>query len=387
MELKVLDTISFIAPEVWNSLLKEDDLFNEHGFLLALEKAKVENAITKYLCFFKEDKLIATSVVSVFYLNLALFIGSNGLVRSLQKIAARFFHIKVLFVGSPLSAGQSHLRISPVESIDEIMNVHIEWADAYCNENGIKHCIFKEFEEDETNLYSSIFRRNNYFKAYSIPTVKMSLNYNDYSDYLNSLRSGYRRQIKSSLKKAQIKDFKLKFDNYSAMSNGETCFLITDLEGFGVEKFHTLYKNVLDRAEVKLETLNQSFFKGLTSAECTPIQLLVMHSNSEELGVFAFAKKNNELTFIWTGKAVDKDKFDSYQNLLQALIYYGIASGCTGLILGQTAYYPKMRVGGIPEELYLFYKAQSGFTHFVLKHLNPIIFPKLKMKSLKVFKK
>ena len=157
------------------------------------------------------------------------------------------------------------------------------------------------------------------------------------------------------------------------------------MKEYGVEKFYNLYLNVLDRAEVKLETLNQEFFEQLSKDESSTVQLLRMCVKDQDLGVFAFSIRKEELTFIWTAKAASKDKYHSYQNLLQALICYGITKGCKTLVLGQTAYYPKMRVGGTPEDLFLFYKAQSNITHSILKLFNSIIFPRLKLKPLKTF--
>tara|TARA_B110000046_G_scaffold391_1_gene540 strand:+ start:5571 stop:6731 length:1161 start_codon:yes stop_codon:yes gene_type:complete len=384
MKLKVYNSISLINPKDWNSILHHTDIFNEHEFLYALEKAKVEKSITKYLCFYKDERLIATSVVSVFYLNLALFIGDNAFVRLIQKIFSRFFHLKVLFVGTPLSAGQNHLRITSKNNFTEILNKHLDWANKHCKENNIKHCIFKEFEQNETHLFSNIFKEHNYFKACSIPTVKMSLNYSDYSEYISNLRSGYRRQIQHSLKKAGISNFKFEFE-VGPKHNSDTEFSIISLKEYGVEKFYNLYLNVLDRAEVKLETLNQEFFEQLSKDESSTVQLLRMCVKDQDLGVFAFSIRKEELTFIWTAKAASKDKYHSYQNLLQALICYGITKGCKTLVLGQTAYYPKMRVGGTPEDLFLFYKAQSNITHSILKLFNSIIFPRLKLKPLKTF--
>jgi predicted N-acyltransferase len=220
-----------------------------------------------------------------------------------------------------------------------------------------------------------------YFKGYSIPNVFLDLPYKTYHEYLNNLKYGYRRQIKSSLKKIGATEPSDIFD-----SSRKTYFRIRPILECEPEEFHKLYMSVINRARIKLETLNLEFFVTLFKDQMDEIRSIELVDNDKLITAFIVAHQNDSLIFLWTAKEYDKDALDSYQNVMQAMIEYAIKSGCKRVVLGQTSYYPKMKVGGKTEELYILFKCHKKVKNMILKSLSNHIFPKFKVDKLHALK-
>ena len=93
------------------------------------------------------------------------------------------------------------------------------------------------------------------------------------------------------------------------------------------------------------------------------------------------------LTFMLVGREDEKDKYDSYFNLVYGIIAYAIERKFKKLKLGQTAYWVKQSVGGIPENQLIYFACTGSIRHFILKSLTKLIFPEIKIKPVQVFKK
>jgi hypothetical protein len=117
------------------------------------------------------------------------------------------------------------------------------------------------------------------------------------------------------------------------------------------------------------------------------LKLLAFIYDGEIVCVFAFTLQHGTLNFLWTGKKHDKDAFDSYHNLLNALVHIAIENKCQKIVLGQTSYYPKQRIGANTEDRFIYVKSRKPLVHALLKKLNPWIFPYMKVPALNVFKK
>ena len=163
-------------------------------------------------------------------------------------------------------------------------------------------------------------------------------------------------------------------------------FTILKASEYAAFTFYELYLQVMDRAAVKLEVLNRSFFENFFEAMEAEIRILAMVYRGEVLGVFVLALVEDELTFIWTGKEAARDKYDTYFNLMNAMMCYALDQGCERLILGQTSFYAKQRIGGIVEDLFLYFKCHQGWKHWILEKLNAQLFPRLELPELRVFK-
>jgi hypothetical protein len=372
-----------VDPDVWNRLVPATHLFNRHHFLLALEQSKVEDADMEYLLFWENGTLAASAVLSKFYINLDLFIGDNQAVRLIKRIFPNFFKIKVLFCGTPISAGHKNVYMEGL--YQSVIKLSAEYIDQVCRRNDIGYSVYKEFLEAEATTFEQL-TAHGYFRAPSLPSVAMELPFLSYDEYFGALRHPFRRQINLSMKK--INSVRPVFvQSYFEGNQDERhpVFTILSSVQLSAEKFYELYISVMSRATVKLEVLNKQFFRNFFISSRGEIRILTMVFRGEILGVFLLSCIKDELTFIWTGKDSHKDQYDTYANLMNAMVCYAIAERCTKIIMGQTSYYPKQRVGGSVFPLFIFFKSHR-WNQRLLRLLKPLIFPETTTDKLKTFK-
>lgn len=385
MKTEIYDDIELIEQDEWDAMNLAGELFHSHSFLKALQKARVEDSDMYYLVIEDNGRVVGTAVLSVFNINLDLFIDVKFLIKLIKKINPGIFKTRVLFCGTPVSAG--HKNIQALEyAAAEVYKAVAEAMESIAVRTKANTLIFKELINDDLQYADCLYQKG-YFKGNSIPSTWMPVQYDHYEKYLKNLRHTYRRQIAASLKKAGMK---LPF-----ISNGSSTLFNADKpyiryiskEEFNGRKFYEYYMDVMSRATVKLETLNADFFDNVFKALDDKLKLLAFVHGDEIVCVFAFTLYQGNLNFLWTGKKQDKDVFDSYHNLLNALVQIAIENRCEKIVLGQTSYYPKQRVGACTEDRFIYVKSRKPVIHAILRRLNPWLFPYLKVPELNVFKK
>jgi len=132
MELFVHNDINDIDAETWNALISKDNIFHQHHFLSLLNESKVEDAVMKFLTIRKDDTIIATAVLSLFEINLDLFIGDSGIIHVIKRTFPNFFKIKVAFCGTPISAGHKNIFFQDPKIQDQILELIAPYFDQYC---------------------------------------------------------------------------------------------------------------------------------------------------------------------------------------------------------------------------------------------------------------
>ncbi|HET6245131.1 MAG: N-acetyltransferase [Bacteroidetes bacterium] len=383
MHLKVFRHISEIPENTWNSILCEDDIFHHYRFLKAIQEAAVENADMRFLTFYKNEQLLGSAVCSAFTIDLSLFAGDNVFVKILKKSLSGIFKCRICFCGTPLSAGQNNIRWKDENDKGPILNETIKFMDKWCAEEKIPVSIFKEFSEPSVSLS---LLNSGYIKAPSLPGTTLFLPFNTHREYMDSLRANYRRQILSGWKKIENKHPTF-VENYftSAKNENAPVFTILNAEDIDARHFYALYTLVLNRAETRLETLNLAFFSNFFSQYKEQLKALSMVFRGKIIGMFIFIKLREQLVFLWTGKEDEKDDYESYNNLLSALVIFAIKEGYKKIDLGQTSYYPKMRLGGQTFDLVFYFKAKKPLVHKIITLLKPVIFPEYTLPEMKVF--
>jgi predicted N-acyltransferase len=364
-EVRRFPSIHEIPESVWDGLL-EDHPYNAHRLIRAVEDARVENSRFWALLFCDDGRPVGSAMLSAFTVSLDIFLG-----KGLQKFAAfvrrrfpRFLRIDVLFCGLPASLGQNNLVLS-----DGVLELLVREMESIARESGLRFLCIKEFKQHELPQVEGL-ERLGFFRGYSVPYMSMEIRWRSFDEYLASLRHSYRRHIRRSMAKL-----------------GTTRLVLGGPEVVSPECFFQLYCNVMERSETRLEMLNQEFFERLWVELGSDLQVLAAMAGDEVLGAALLLKSGTTLNFMLVGlPATRQTTADIYFNLLYAVVDQAIRQGCTRLNLGQTAYWGKQQLGGEPEDEFLFFKASNRSVHAVLRALRRILFPRLRLKSPRVFK-
>ena len=117
LQLRLSESIEETNLDDWNSLRDGDgDVFMAPGFIAAVEQSMGREVKCWTLVVYDEQQRpAATACLSLMPTDGAMLI--QGLLRrgteAIRRVWRRYLYFNVLFLGLPVSAGQSHLRIRP----------------------------------------------------------------------------------------------------------------------------------------------------------------------------------------------------------------------------------------------------------------------------------
>lgn len=177
--------------------------------------------------------------------------------------------------------------------------------------------------------------------ARTLPTVVIEPFCHTWNEYLDSMRSDYRRRVRKIL----------------AGSDRLTIGTAPCRE-FSPEHLH-LYLQVWGRSDAKLEKLNLDFFRNLPR----DFSMITADLDGRLVGWAIVLETAAGLDFFLGGVDYETNLEQTvYRRLLVEIVRKGIESGAARIDLGQTAEVPKMRLGGICRSRHM------GYTH-----ANPIL--------------
>lgn len=383
-QIKSFHSVQEINEIAWNSINTHEDIFHSYSFLRALEDAKVENSDNNYLMIYHAGDLCATAVITSFTVNLDIFIQAKKVVNAVRKFYPGWLYIKMLICGIPASLGQKNIVIKESQDPEPILALIADFMNKQAEKHKIKYLVFKEIKEKEVQQFNSLVNLG-YFKAFSLPYAYIELKWNIFDQYLNSLRYGYRRQITASLKKIGLQGNFLPLpDNLKTKPYPK--ILISDHTQCPPEVFHAAYNEVMSRATSKLETFNLAFFTNYFSSHRDQLLFVVLKDDERIYGSAVMIPHKDELTFALFGKPAEKDQFDTYFNIITAIVKHAIEHGFKKINMGQTSYYPKMKMGALLENEYIYLRSRNRFAHWTLKLLRALVFPKTSITPLHVYK-
>ncbi|MET0391529.1 MAG: peptidogalycan biosysnthesis protein [Chitinophagaceae bacterium] len=380
--LKKYNSIHDVDPVEWNSILDDHDIFHRHSFLSAVEDSRVENATLSYLLFYDGDVLTATTVFSIFSISLDLFTGDSRIVKALKKVFPKLFSIRILVCGLPASFGQQNLKLTDDAHTGAISRLIAAEMRGVAKQQRIKFMAVKELERHEATRLNGL-EKEGFFLTHSIPYMQLPVRWNSFQNYLSSLRHPYRRRILQALKKAGCTEpVILSPGQYDG--EGTAWVVAPPGENFAGD-FFPAYLRVMERTPVKLETLNKAFFEQLQQRK-EEYEVLHFIVNGNVISTGVLVSSGDILTFMLVGRENEKDPYDSYVNLVYGIVALAIQRGVRQVKLGQTAYWVKSCIGGLPEDEFLYFACTKPVTHWLLKKLRAVLFPETKLKPIHVFR-
>lgn len=178
----------------------------------------------------------------------------------------------------------------------------------------------------------------------TLPTCVLYLKpeHTSLENYLNSLRSPYRRRIRLALKRCS--DIKTEHRESAQEDAG----------------LYALYLNTYNKSEYKLECLTEEFFERCEGHR------IVFYKDDKPVGFVLLHKDKEKLSFLFCGMEYGKfeqiTNADLYFYMLLHIVEYAINEGCKVIDFGQTSELTKLKFGAEPEKRY-----------FYAQHTNPFL--------------
>ncbi|HEX8772899.1 MAG TPA: GNAT family N-acetyltransferase [Pyrinomonadaceae bacterium] len=372
LRLRVCRDIREVEAREWDSVLEPDDLLMSHSFIRACQEARIEEAEFWHLLVYGNEQIICVATLYRMHVNLELL--SNGLTRRLierlKGLWPGFFRLPVLFCGLPVSSGQPCLKIRPEADYEPVCSVLTGAMERIARLTSTRLLCLKEFDPQAAGHMDSVLALG-YFRALSLPGCALSLGWDSFSSYLDSMRSSYRRQVQSTLRARRTAGLEVR--------HLEQCEP-------AVETIFDLYSQTIGRAEHRLETLNPEFFRLLDTCLGERVKVILIESEGRPLAMAVMLFAGEVATFLFAGmEEKRRPEWQLYQNLISEVVASAIDAGARRLELGQTSYAMKSRMGAEESPRYLYLRYRGPLKHALLRGFSRALFPRHEYPRRRVF--
>ncbi len=194
----------------------------------------------------------------------------------------------------------------------------------------------------------------------TLPTCIFYNNFKNESDYLNNLRSSYRRRIKKAI------------DNC-------TNFKIKEIDDDSID-IYPLYLNTYNKSNYKLEKLEKGFFDKVEATK------LIFMKDTKPMGFVLLKKVKEKLIFMLCGMDYSIDTTDLYYYMLFNIVKYAIKNNCSIIDFGQTSEETKLKFGASLEKRYFYAHHSNKFINYFVKHGRSLLEYKYKFPKYHVLK-
>jgi hypothetical protein len=183
--------------------------------------------------------------------------------------------------------------------------------------------------------------------AKTLSTFVFENSFETFDDYLNKLRSSYRRRINKALRyRNSLNIRKIQNSNFS-------------------DAHYNLYLSIMIRTDNPLETLPIDFFRDYDSEiyEFTD-------KNDNVIGFIQLKELDGRLCFLFGGfNKEDVEKYDIYYNMLLKIIEIAIEKKAKIIEFGQTAEESKLKIGCREVYKYLYVHHSNVVINFMIQKL------------------
>jgi len=349
-----VDTISSIKKEDWNVFF--NDCPEGYWFYETLEQSRLAEFSFHYLLAYRQERLTAILpfFTADFYGDTVLEPGMRKLISAVRVVAPRFLIFKTLFCGSPFGE-QGLLGIAAGESGRKLLLEAItsELA-SFARQQGLSLVIFKDFSSSDAQILAPLCSQG-FFKTDSFPSAIIDLPYKTFDDYLASLGSGAKKDLRRKLKKAR--------------DTGALTTRVVERVDDMIDDIYRLYLNTYNAGTTKFEKLTKDFFLKAAEKAGQGCRYFLYYINGK-LAAF-------NLCFVHGDLLIDKFIGFDYEIARQYSLYFiswcenvqwCLDNGIAHYQVGQTDYEPKTRLGCRLVPLYAY-----------VRHTNTLLNPGLQV--------
>lgn len=221
----------------------------------------------------------------------------------------------------------------------------------------------------------------------TLPTCILNIPFNTLKEYLEHLRSSYRRRLNKAIKNCrdieikeinELREIK-KIDELKEMDEIKEIDEVEEID-YHSEDIYNLYLNTYNKSNYKLEKLEKGFFEKVNATK------LVFLKEDKPIGFVLFKKVKEKLVFMLCGMDYEYDTTDLYYYMLLNIVEYAIKNNCNIIDFGQTSEETKMKFGAVLEKRYFYAHHSNKLLNQIVKLGKGVLEYKYKFPSYRVFK-
>ncbi|WP_063772127.1 GNAT family N-acetyltransferase [Kitasatospora mediocidica] len=330
--VEVLPGVESLPAALWERLVPRDDPMWSRALFRAMERGRIGPDGFAYLLLWHGAEAVAVLPLCLFRrLRLDEIVGprERRLLAPVRRLFPRLLRVPMLFCGNLL--GQGHLAAAgPLPA--QAARLLVAEVVAFARRERLGTVVFKDFAPAELDPLRAALEGAGFFLLRSLPDTELRLGQASFEEYLAALPAKARRNARSKIRT---------FEAWPGLRTE-----VLDDFGHLLPQVLDLYRQVMDRADQRLDVLDASFLDAV-HGEAGAHRRLVGCFEGDRLVAFLLCFFAGQGA---TGARIGLDyriahEARLYHNVHYAAIRLAIASGCRHIRFAQTAYQPKLELG------------------------------------------
>jgi len=358
----ITNTLREIPQQDWERLFPEDTIEN-YGYHKTLEDSGLKEFSIYYLTARRENNLVAVIPFFTMDFSLTTLIRGplQGFIFFIRKLFKRFLMIRLIFVGSP-TAEKLYVGISQKEDKTKLIRETFDKLYEFGRLQKIKTISVYNLTKKDENL-GKYLAGNGFLKMEDLPTTRLEIKAKTLEDYINTLGSSTRKDIRRKLRKS------------SDLVKLET--EITDNVDNVIDEIYKLYMNNFNDSDIRFEILTPHFFLNICRNMPGAAKYFITRHEGK---IVAF-----NLCLIKGDTCIDKFIGFDYDFALKYHLYYTtfchnidwcIKNNVRFYQPGQGDYDAKIRLGASLIPLFIYIKSFNPLLNLLMRPIIRLVEPK-----------
>jgi len=351
LTVKVVRNATDITSEAWGMVFPDDP--KSHNYFKLIDESGFEGFSFYYVIICRENKVVG--IAPCFIIRYPLDTTMEGLLKkiiaNIRKFLPSIFTLKVLFCGSPIGEGKIGI-IGQYKH--EITNAILSGMGNLAKKENTSVLGFKDFFAEYKNVLDHVVGEG-FYKVNSYPSVKIDIDFNFFDEYLKTLSSASRYDLRRKLKQA---------DNFEAPDLD-----ITDNVDGIIDEVYGLYLQTYSKSKIKWGEIPKKFFADICCHMKENVKYFLWRINGKLVAFNLCLSYGDSLTSMYIGLDYSiAYKYHLYFTAFRDQINWCIRNNIKTFHSGEFAYEAKRRLGFsfVPK-------------HYYVKHTNRFVNPFFKI--------
>lgn len=335
--IKIFDRIDDVPRDQWDSLTEGQSYTFSFQFWEMLQSSSLNDFSYRHALVY-DSNAEAVALTTFYTLTTDVGIFSTGWIKktlkTIRKVYPNFLKLTMLECGTPITVNKPFI-IKKGSNEVAISNYIASKLNDVAKTSKALIIVIRDFKAESEHIESGL-RRSGYHIVKNLPNTYLDVKWQTHDDYVNSLRSHYRRKylINKKINEQQ----------------GVRCVLHDDFS----ELSETLCKQWLvihDNAkEFQREKLTPKFYEQFSTMLGTRSKVLLFYKRNELVGHVLLLADNERLRWLHVGRN-ESARDHLYFYMLNKIVETAIQLKFKELELSLSTYEAKTNVGAIVEPL------------------------------------
>jgi len=356
---RIFDSIERVDLTEWQQVRSacNGSIFMDPRFIAAVEVSMKQVHKFWYIVVYDDGGApVACASASAMTVDLADFAdpGMAGVIRRLPWLFSWLRHLRLLICGLPVGTGENTLGLAERSASPQIFPVLDGVISDLAVEAEADAIVYKEFGHGDLGWTRPLLELG-YRRIATPPSYSFEPAFADFAEYCAALRSDYRQEVNRSRRKLR--------------HSGLEVAVLTEPEEIlraYTPEVHALYRQVVDKAAIKVEILPIEFVHQLALRLSGELELVVIRKDGR-IVAFAcclFAQSSYYTMYAGIDYQLNRE-FDLYFNLVFALLDRGLQKRGSAIVFGIGADTFKARLGCYSAPLCVFGKGRGPLMSFL----------------------